>query len=217
MYNYILFDLDGTLTDPCEGILNSILYALGKLSIEEKDRQALKSFIGPPLYESFMERYSMSLNEALEAVNLYREYFAEKGLYENAVYKGIRETLSALAAEGRKLVLATSKPYVFAQKILDHFGLSKYFYFLSGATLDNTRVEKADIIAYALSSCNISEDDAVMVGDRKHDISGAKANAVKSIGVLYGYGSEEELRKAGADCLATDPEDIIKCIEKLEK
>lgn len=217
MFRYILFDLDGTLTDPSEGIINSILHALGKLSIEERDVAALKSFIGPPLYKSFMQRYAMTYEQAEAAVGYYREYFSVKGLYENAVYGGIEQTLARLISEGRKLILATSKPLVFARKILEHFNLLQYFCFISGATLNNDRVEKEDIISYALESLNILREHALMVGDRKFDVAGAKLNGIASLGVIYGFGDRAELEFAGADAIAETPEQIPLCISSLEK
>ena len=215
MYSYILFDLDGTLTEPYEGIKNSILYALDRLSFKV-DESKLKSFIGPPLYKSFMEQCGMSESTAEKAIALYREYFSARGLYENRVYDGIEEVLQSLKETGKHLIVATSKPQVFAEKILAHFNLKRYFEGVSAATLDNSRVEKADIIAHALKSFGISAADAIMVGDRSHDVCGAKANGLKSIGVLYGYGDSGELISAGADRLAALPGDIISCVQELD-
>lgn len=215
MSDYILFDLDGTLTDPYEGIANSVIYALNKFGISVKDKAMLKRFIGPPLYTSFMDFYGFDNDGALKAVGYYREYFADRGIYENVVYKGTGEMLSSLKKEGLKLAVATSKPQVFAEKILAHFNLSGYFDLISGATLDNSRVEKADIIAYALTNAGIAPYRAIMVGDRKHDIYGAKSNGLKAIGVLYGYGDEDELKKAGADFLANSPADIPHILKKM--
>lgn len=211
MYETVLFDLDGTLTDPFEGITNSIIYALKKFEIEEEDRQSLKDFIGPPLVNSFMNYYGFDRDKAEKAVEYYREYFAEKGIYENAVYEGIPSALSALRANGKKLIVATSKPEVFAIKILEHFDLMRYFDHIVGATLDSTRVEKADIISYAVEKYEISS--AIMVGDRKHDVLGAKANGLPCIGVLYGYGSRRELTSAGADFLADSPRHILQILK----
>lgn len=217
MCNYVLFDLDGTLTDPYEGITNSVIYALGKFGINENDRTKLKSFIGPPLYKSFMVNYGFDENTALKAVDYYREYFATDGIFENSVYGGIEEMLSELKGDGKKLIVATSKPQVFAEKILEHFNLAGYFVFVSGASLDNSRIEKSDIIAYAIKTLNIEPSCAVMVGDRKHDIIGAKQNGLISVGVLYGYGDREELKSAGADFIAATPQDIIKVIKCIIK
>ena len=213
MYKYILFDLDGTLTDPGLGITNAVMYALKKFDIEATDRSELYKFIGPPLLESFQKYYGMSEEESQMALQYYREYFKPYGLYENTVYEGIENVLTTLKSQGRKLVLATSKPEPFAVEILRHFGLDKYFDFIAGATMDEKRVRKADVIAYALESCKITElSEVVMIGDREHDVFGAKEVGVKSIGVLYGYGDLEELESAEADYIAKTPEDILKIV-----
>lgn len=213
MRKNILFDLDGTLTDPFEGITNSVIYSLKKCGIDESDKQKLKCFIGPPLYKSFMVEYSLSRSDALKAVDYYREYYADKGIFENFLYDGINETLEFLSERGNFLYVATSKPKIFAEKILRHFDISKYFRFVAGATLDSRLVEKSDIIKFAIEENNIDVSHAVMIGDRKHDILGAKQNKIKSIGVLYGYGTFEELSAAGADAFAEKPNSIIKEIE----
>lgn len=213
MYNYILFDLDGTLTDPGIGITNSVMYALKKFGIEEKDRVFLYKFIGPPLLESFDKYYGLSPEECQQALVYYREYFRPKGLYENEVYDGIKELLEELKEKGKTLLLATSKPEEFAIEILKHFDLYQYFDFVAGATMDEKRVKKADVIAYALENCGISDlSMAIMVGDREHDVIGAKAIGMDSIGVLYGYGDYEEHKNAGATYIAEKPEDILQII-----
>jgi phosphoglycolate phosphatase len=200
---YILFDLDGTLTDPKEGITKSIQYALHKMGIEVTDLDSLSKHIGPPLKEGFMEHWNMSEEEALKAVEAYREYFVPTGLYENAVYEGIDELCEELLNQGMKLIVATSKPEIYAAVILKHFGLEKYFKDICGATLDGSRTKKGDVIRYALDKNKISNSDTVaMVGDRLHDIIGAKENNIPAVGVLYGYGSIEELTEAGADYIA---------------
>ena len=213
MYKYILFDLDGTLTDPGLGITNAVMYALKKFNIEVPDRSELYKFIGPPLLESFEKFYSMSSDESQRALEYYREYFKPYGLYENTVYDGIEALLAELKNQGKKLILATSKPEPFAVEILRHFGLDKYFDFVAGATMDEKRVRKADVIAYALESCGISDlSEAIMIGDREHDVLGAKEIGLESIGVLYGYGDLEELENAGATYIAKTPEDILKIL-----
>ena len=215
MYQYILFDLDGTLTDPGMGITNSVRHALKKFGIEAEDRTALYKFIGPPLKDSFMEYYGFTEKESDLAIEYYREYFAVKGLFENEVYPGIEELLGRQKAQGRKLIAATSTPELFAVEILKHFHLYDYFDFVSGATMDMTRVKKADVIDHALRSCGISDLTSVlMVGDREHDINGAKAVGVDSLGVEYGYGSYEELREAGATYIAKTVSDISGIIER---
>ena len=213
MYDIILFDLDGTLTDPGEGITNSVAYALGKYGIEVTDKKELYKFIGPPLKDSFMKYYGFSEEEAIKAIEYYREYFRDTGIFENKVYEGVVDMLEAIHAEGKKIVLATSKPEEFAVRILQHFGLKKYFNVVAGASMDSSRSKKGDVIAYAISLCDdFDKDKSIMIGDREHDILGAKENGLKSLGVLYGYGSEEELKKAGADYIVSTPADILKLI-----
>ena len=208
MIKYVFFDLDGTLTDPALGITNSIIFALDKFGISVSDRISLYKFIGPPLYDSFVKYYGLSHDDANLAIKYYREYFAPKGLYENTVYEGIEDCLSNLNARGLKLILATSKPEQFAREILIHFGLDKYFYDIVGATMDETRNTKGAVIAYAIHKCGIDPTFAVMVGDRMHDIDGAKLNSIKSIGVLYGFGSYDELKNAGADAIVNDVSEL---------
>ena len=213
MYNWILFDLDGTLTDPGEGITNSVAYALKKYGIEVSDKSELYKFIGPPLRDSFMKYYGFSEDDALKAIEYYREYFRDTGIFENKVYEGVEDMLKSLCDIGRKIVLATSKPEEFAVRILEHFELSKYFAVVAGASMDSSRSKKGDVIAYALSMCgDIDKSTAIMIGDREHDIIGAKENGLKSIGVLYGYGSEDELKNCGADYIVATTKDILSLI-----
>lgn len=207
--NDVLFDLDGTLTDPGEGITNSVIFSLERFGITVSNRAELYKFIGPPLLYSYKEYYGFSESDAKLAVKYYREYFSEKGIFENRVYDGITDMLGKLRGNNIRLSVATSKPEPFAVKILEHFGLTEYFSLVAGATMDETRSEKHEVIEYALRGLRI-EDKArcIMVGDRKHDILGAKKNGLKSVGVLYGYGSRGELETAGADMLAETPLDI---------
>ena len=200
-YHTILFDLDGTLTDPGEGITNSVMYALRRFGIEVPSREELYPFVGPPLDESFMRYFNMSQDQAFEAIEVYREYFAAKGLLENRPYEGIEELLSVLRNAGKRLMVATSKPEVFSVRILEHFGLAKYFDVISGAMLHPPKgYGKADVILEALRRGNVTDlDGVVMIGDRKHDIEGAHKIGVPAIGVLYGYGNKEEHIKCGAD------------------
>jgi phosphoglycolate phosphatase len=208
-FQYILFDLDGTLTDPAVGITNSIIHALKKYKIDVNDRTELYKFIGPPLGESFMKYFGFTEEEAARAIEYYREYFGVKGLFENVVYDGIEDLLNYLKDDGKVLMVATSKPQIFAEQILAHFNIAKYFSFIAGSNLDGTRIKKAEVIEYALASLNITDfSKAIMVGDREHDIIGAKTVGIKSIGVLYGYGSFEELVNAGANYIAETVEDI---------
>ena len=207
-YKNIFLDLDGTLTDSGEGIMNSVAYAMRKFGIEETDREKLRSFIGPPLYASFMREYGFDLEKSMLAVEYYREYFAPKGIYENRPYDGIPELLSALKKDGRRLYLATSKPEPYALEIVKHFGLYEYLDGLFGSTMTEERTKKEEVVAYALENTGIASTDVVMIGDRNHDIIGAKANGVASIGVLFGYGDREELEVAGADVIAESVEDL---------
>ena len=201
---YILFDLDGTLTDPGMGITNSVMHALTHFGITVTNRSDLYRFIGPPLMDSFMEYYVLTEEQAVEAVRVYREYFADKGWAENTVYSGIEVLLADLVAAGKMLLVATSKPQIFAERILVHFGLDKYFTHICGVALQAPRgYSKADVIRDALDRAGVSDlTTAVMVGDRHHDIDGAKVVGMDSIGVLYGYGDRTEHEAAGADAIA---------------
>lgn len=212
-YDVILFDLDGTLTDPGIGITNSVMHALKKYGIEVEDRASLYKFIGPPLIDSFEKYFGFSHEEAVKSVDYYREYYKDKGIYENLVYDGIENLLVSLYEKGKKIILATSKPEPFAKEILRHFGLDKYFLFAAGSTMDETRTNKAEVIEYALSECGITDKTSVvMVGDREHDIIGANKNGIDSIGVLFGYGSREELETAGATYISETVGEILNYI-----
>lgn len=213
MYDVILFDLDGTLTDPGEGITNSVAYALRKFGIEVPDRRALYKFIGPPLYESFMKYYGFDRTGGLAAVEAYREYYRDRGIWENRVYNGIPALLAELKAAGKTLVLGTSKPEEFAERILDHFALRQYFDFVAGSTMDSARVAKADVLNYALESLHIAPSErVVMVGDREHDVLGAEAVGLACVGVLFGYGDRPELERAGAAEIAADVPQLRKIL-----
>lgn len=210
MYQTILFDLDGTLTNSELGVTNSVAYALAKYGIEVPDKKALRVFIGPPLRDSFERFYGFSKEESLKAVEAYREYFSEKDLYENEVYLGIPELLASLKQAGKQLIVATSKPEKFSVQILKHFGLYDYFDFVAGATMDGSRSRKSDIIQYALEQNQITDlESTLMIGDREHDVLGAQAQRIDSIGVLYGFGSREELEKAGVTYIAQEVGDIV--------
>ena len=196
---HLLFDLDGTLTDPKEGITKSVQYALNKFVIKIEDRDELCPFIGPPLKDSFMEFYNFSEEDAKKAVIFYREYFTDKGILDNKVYEGAEEVLKSLVDRGKKLYVASSKPEVFVRQIMEHFGLDVYFTFMGGSDLNGTRDKKADVIRYVMKECGLNDPDSiVMIGDRKHDILGAREVSIDSVGVLYGYGSRLELEEAGA-------------------
>lgn len=210
MYDYYLFDLDGTLTDPGIGITNAVMYALDKYGIHVADRTELYPFIGPPLAEAFSRFYGFSGEKAWQAVGYYREYYREKGLFENAVYEGIPGVLEELKHRGVKLAVATSKPEEFTLRILEHFDLYRYFDFVGGATMDGSRGKKADIIAYVMEQMKIENPDRVlMIGDRFHDVLGAKENKIPCAGVLYGYGDRQELEEAGAAFIVSAPKEIL--------
>ncbi len=202
MYQYILFDLDGTLTDPKIGICTSVQYALADAGIIEKSLDVLEPFIGPPLKDSFMEFYQMSEEQAGQAVKKYRERFEETGLYENEIYPGIADMLHALKNAGIRMGIASSKPTVFVEKILLHFQIKDFFDTIVGSELDGTRGKKEEVVEEALRqlipSGKKDYDKCVMIGDRRFDVEGAKAHKIDSIGVSYGYGGSEELRCAGA-------------------
>lgn len=210
---YVLFDLDGTLTDSQDGILNSIEYMLDFYGIRAESRDCLRPWLGPPLKESLMKYYGFSEEKALEGVDKYREYFDRKGIFENRVYPGVIPLLKTLTGGGHQLYLATSKPETAARKIMEHFGLAPYFTYIGGATLDDSRVRKADVIRYVVDTCGIAElSQTVMVGDREHDVYGARENGLETIGVLYGYGTQKELVQAEAAYLAEKTEDILKFV-----
>ncbi|MGM9668660.1 MAG: HAD family hydrolase [Faecousia sp.] len=210
MYQTCLFDLDGTLTDPGIGITNAVAHALKKCGIPVPERSALYPFIGPPLLDSFARFYGMNEAESLRAVEFYREYYRAAGIHENVLIPGTKELLSALKGQGKTLILATSKPQEFAEKILDTFDLTRFFDYIAGATFDASRSTKAAVIRYALEQAGITDvSTTVMVGDREHDVLGARENGLGCIGVLFGYGSREELERAGARHLAEKPLDIL--------
>ena len=208
----IFFDLDGTLTDSGPGILASVAYALEKLGVAPPEREALRPFIGPPLLWSFGHFYGFDEAKSREAVRLYREYFTAGGMFENSVYPGIPEALERLRGAGFRLAVATSKPEEFSRQIIAHFGLEGYFEAICGATMDESRTEKAEVIRYALETVGAAAEESLMVGDREHDVIGAKAVGVPCLGALWGYGSREELTKAGADALAETPEQMAEWI-----
>ena len=206
MYKYVLFDLDGTISDPKVGICTSVQQALKKFGIDVPDINTLTPFIGPPLRDSFRDFYHIKPEDMEDVIAAYRARFSTVGLFENDLYDGIPELLKALKENGRKLALASSKPRVFVEKILDHFGISQYFDVIMGSELDGTRENKSEIIAECLRLFDLDPDgdlsETVMVGDRKYDIEAANAAGLPNIAVSYGYGSEEELSKAGAMVIA---------------
>lgn len=209
MPKYLLFDLDGTLTDPAKGITKSVAHALRKRGIEVDDLSALHPFIGPPLIDSFMKYYGLDEDDARRAVTDYREYFVPHGMFENAVYDGIPALLAELQERGYRMVIATSKPEPFAVRILEHFDLARYFDRVCGASLDEKRSTKSDVIAYTLSECGITDvRDALMIGDRHHDVDGAHDHGLRAIGVLWGYGDRAEHEAALAEYIVQSIDEL---------
>jgi len=203
----VLFDLDGTITDSGSGIINSVKYALKKAGRKIPPEDELRKFIGPPLQEQFMKCCGIEEKEAAEMVVLYREYYQEEGIFDNRVYDGVMEMLKTLKEAGLTIVMATSKPEKFAKMIAEHFGL------IGGACMDGARTKKQEVIQYVLEQCKEKDREKIrMVGDRCYDIEGANREGIRAIGVLYGYGSKEELEEAGADGLAETPEEVVRMI-----
>lgn len=217
MIEYILFDLDGTLTNPERGITNSVAYSLKFFGIDVDDKSELRKFIGPPLKQSYITFYNFDDEKADEAVAKYREYFAPKGLYENEVFDGIPELLQCLKDRGYRLAVATSKPTVYSEKICEHFNLSKYFDKIIGSELDGRRTNKAEVIQYAVDSLKINRENCIMIGDRLHDMIGSKQNGIKAIGVTFGFGSKQELIENGADYIAETVAEIGNIIKNIDR
>ncbi|MBQ9080716.1 MAG: HAD family hydrolase [Clostridia bacterium] len=198
-YDIILIDVDGTLTDPGDGVTASVAYALQKLERPAMSRKQLERFIGPPITYSFMTFAQLDPETAQLAIKYQREYYSAKGIYENRMYDGIPELLAKLKQNGAVISAATSKPEPFARRVIEHFGIAKYFDFIAGSNLDGSRIKKPEVIKYALDSLGVTDKSrVVMIGDREHDAFGAAQNGIFSIGVTYGYGTREELETAGA-------------------
>ncbi len=215
MFKYILFDLDGTVADSAEGVINSVYYALTHMGINVPDKRELKKFIGPPLSASFKEFYGFDDKQTEQAITLYREYYAPKGINEAAIYSGIKQLLCKLKDHNKKVILATSKPEIYAVKIIENFGVSDYFDMIAGSTLGKERNSKADVIRFALDSSGVTDlSEVIMIGDRKHDILGAKETGIKAAYILYGYGSRQEAEEYGADYIIDTVEDLEKFLLK---
>jgi phosphoglycolate phosphatase len=212
--NAIYFDLDGTLTDPKPGITRSIQYALSKLDHAAPTEDELTWCIGPPLRAS-LKKLLGSDDLADTTLSLYRERFADIGIFENEIYAGIEDTLSVLAKSSRRLFVATSKPGVYAERIVDHFRLTAYFERVFGSELDGQRSDKTELLRYALRTMSVDPLQAIMIGDRSHDIIGARNNGMTAVGVLYGYGSEEELATAGAHHVCATPSSLLDHINQI--
>ena len=211
-WNTILFDLDGTLTDPAEGITKAVEAALNHYGITVADRAALHKFIGPPLDESFPEFYGFDAARTAEATEVFRAYFDRQGWRENIPYPGVEDMLRDLRAAGKRLLVATSKPEVFALRIMEHFGLAQYFDHICGAPMDNQEgAKKAAVIRDALRRSGVEDlHAAVMVGDRRHDIDGARQAGLEAVGVLWGYGDLQELE-------ASHPGHFLESFDGLKK
>ncbi|MGA3220057.1 MAG: HAD hydrolase-like protein [Acidimicrobiales bacterium] len=208
-YGAVLFDLDGTLTDPGVGIFNSVSFALSRLGAEPLDRAQLRDFVGPPAHDCF-EALGFDAATSERAVVEYRRYMAEKGLYENEVYPGIEAVLSGLRDGGATLAVATSKPTVFARRVLEHFGLSGYFAYVSGSELDGRARAKHEVISIAITALGlVGRDDVCMVGDRALDVTGAAALSLPAVAVAWGYAADGELESAGAAAVAHTPAELL--------
>ena len=212
-YKHIFFDLDGTLIDSGPGIIHAVEYALNKYGIIENNYSVLKSFVGPPLNEQFMNCYDFSPEKSLEAIKYFREYYTTQGILENTVYPGISELLQTLAKDNVNILIASSKPEKFIHEILTEHDLLKYFTFIGGSLFDGSRIRKDDVLNHVLTSMNIQNpDECIMIGDRKYDILGAKKFNLASIGVTYGYGTYDELQEVKADYIIEKPLDILNIV-----
>ncbi len=212
MFTTVLFDLDGTLTNPYMGITNSIMYALGEMGRDIPPREELKSFIGPPLYDEFRRKFDMSHEEATEAVRLYRVYYPEKGLYENELIDGTEQLLAALKMRQRKICLATCKPEPYAREILRHFGIDGYFDIIGAAALDGSVSTKAQVLRQVMLKTGSACEECVLIGDRMHDIIGAHEVGMKCAAVRVGFGTDEEFNEYGADYIIDTLTDVLKIV-----
>ncbi|MBQ2676950.1 MAG: HAD hydrolase-like protein [Clostridia bacterium] len=212
---YIFFDLDGTLIDSEPGITHCAAYALEKMGVAAQTKEQLRRFIGPPLTESFMRFCGMTKEDAVKATAFYRELYRDNGVYMFEVYNGVEQMLQMLKESGKTLILATSKPERFAKKVMERSGLKKYFTHICGSLTDDTRTTKTEVLQFAMESANLQDvHTAVMVGDREYDVFGADDVGMQCMGVLYGFGSEDELNTAGAVALAKTPLDVARILLK---
>ena len=209
IYSCLLFDMDGTIADTSEGIYNGLRYMALKIGIPALSEDVMHTFLGPPLVGSLMKAYSMTEEEAVVAVKIYREYYSKTGVMECSPYPGFCETVKKLADSGVKLYVATSKPTPFAEQIVEKFGLGDCFTAVIGSNIDNTRSKKAEVIQYILDTYGLDKSDCLMIGDKSNDIDGAKTCGIDSLGVTYGFGSIEEIEGAGPNFIVAAPEDIL--------
>lgn len=207
-YKYIIFDLDGTLTDPAGGLVSGFEYALEKMGFPKEEKTALRRFIGPPLLDVWQKEYSLSYERTCEMIGIFREYYDVYGWWDNIPYNGIDKTLERLKGAGKKLLVATSKPERTAKRVLSLFGLDKYFDFIGGAESGNSRYTKEQVLSYVIESCGVDLSQAIMVGDRLYDAEGAKFCGIDSLGVLYGHGSREEIASSGFTYVSESVEGI---------
>lgn len=217
MYKYVFFDLDGTITEPEEGIINGVLFALSKFGITVEDRTTLYPYIGPPLRDSFRDYHGLSEEDTEQAILYYREYYSTKGIYQNDIMPGMEQAFQTLRQHGCHLYVATSKPELYAKQILQHLKLDGYFDIIAGSTFDKARDTKAAVIEYlitgiAADQVKPSADEIIMVGDRKFDVIGARAFGIDTIGVLFGYGSKEEFEACDCRYVAADAEEMVQMI-----
>ncbi len=212
---YLLFDLDGTIVDPFEGITKGFQYSLNFYGIKEK-QENLTKFIGPPLYVAFTEYYGFDDEKTKRAIEKYREYYSKNGITQNKIYNGIEKLFQEIKASDKKIILATSKPIEFAEKIIAHFGLTNYFDFMAGCNLKGDRNTKTEVITYALEQMHITDkSEAIMIGDRMHDIIGAHENDIECIAVEYGYGNAEEFKEYNADYICESIDSLRELIFKI--
>ena len=211
-YDFIAFDLDGTLTNPESGLISAFVYCFKKLSVPYESKESLKRYIGPPLYDEWQKDFGWSFDEASHAVEIFREYYNIYGWWDNEVYQGIEMLLAELKARGKKLVVATSKPEVTAKKVLRFFGLDKYFDYIAGASMNGSEDLKWQILTRALNAVGAEKSASILVGDRKYDAEGAKICGIDSLGVLWGHGSREELESAGFEYVSEDVSDVLKTL-----
>jgi len=216
-YDVVLFDLDGTIIDSGEGVLNSVKYALKYYGAPIPEYETLRKFMGPPLFASFKEICGFPDVQAREAIDIYREYYQDKGIHENTVYEGMSQLIADLKESGKQVIVATSKPEKFAEIILEELGIAKHFTYIAGADMEETRVDKEAVLEYALETCGITDrSKIVMVGDRKFDIIGAKMLGLDSIGVLFGYGDRPELESEGATYIVETANELRKLLLGIE-
>ena len=205
----ILFDLDGTIINPKEGIFNSIKHSLVQLNLPIPSDKEMEKFIGPPLIDSYSKYFNLPQEEAIKAVNFYRDFYIKKGIHQNLLYNHVKEVLQYLSRKNYQLLIATSKPTPFAIEIINHYKLDSFFIDIIGAKLDNTRKDKTEIISFALKANNLDSNKSIMIGDTIYDIIGAKDNNLTSVGVTYGYGSKKELESINPDYIINDIKELI--------